>query len=484
MLPIHPKSIDGYNLFHEGILALSDVELNGIPINVEHCEKQYALLDKKIKRTKRLLEKRKEVKYWKKKYRERFNLDSKDQLSDILFNYLKFEPKVFTAKGKPSTAQQALEQIDAPIVEDLTLLGRLQKARNNYIKNYLLEQVNGFLYPFFNLHTVRSLRSSSSAINFQNQPTRIPWVKKLVRPAVIPLPGYMIAEMDFSGIEVAIGACYHKDPNLIADIVDPSKDMHRDMAKECYLLDDDEWTKETRYNGKNKFVFPQFYGDYYVTCAQSLWDAIHIQDLKTRQGKPLKKHLRSKGITSYAKFENHIKAIEDYFWNERYPIYNQWKEDHWKKYQNNGFVDLKTGFRCSGYMKKNECINYPVQGSAFHCLLWCLIQLNKWLKEKNKLSKIIGQIHDSIVMIIHPSELNTVLRRAYKIMEHELISHWPWIIVPMKVETEASPVDGSWLLKKEVHKHKCKCGSHWMYKDKTETTTIWECPICRSKEKI
>lgn len=284
----------------------------------------------------------------------------------------------------------------------------------------------------------------------------------------------MLVEIDFSGVEVRIAACYNQDPVLIKDIIDPTRDMHRDMAMECYKLGLDEVDKKTRYNGKNKFVFPQFYGDYYVSCARSLWDAIHIQDLKTKQGVPLKKHLRKKGIASYPKFESHIKSVEDYFWGERFRVYDKWKERHWEEYQRNGYVDLKTGFRCGGFMTRNQAINYPVQGAAFHCLLWCLIQLHSWMKKINSKSKIIGQIHDSIVIMMHPDELNKILKKAYRIMEKEIRAHWPWIIVPLEVETEATPINGSWYLKKEIVKEPCSCGSNWIYKETKE------CPICQT----
>jgi DNA polymerase-1 len=481
MLSIHPNSIQGYQLFHEGIQTFADVEQNGIPIDVDYCKIQYAILDRKINRLKKKIEKRGEVKKWKKIYRSKFNIDSNEQLSHMLFKELGYKPKVLTAKGNPSTSQEALEQIDSPLVEELTLLGRLNKARNTYIKNFLNEQVDGILHPFFNLHTVISYRSSSSNINFQNVPNRIKFIKELVRKALVSRPGYMIGEIDFSGVEVRVAGCYNNDPELIADILDPTRDMHRDMSKECYLLDDDEWTKATRQAAKNKFVFPQFYGDYYVKCAQSLWDVIHIEGLKTAKGVPLKKHLRSKGIGSYPRFESHLQEVEDYFWNERFKVYTKWKEAQWKEYQKNGYVDLKTGFRCSGFAKKNKVINYPIQGSAFHCLLWCLIRLHKWLKETGKKTQIIGQIHDSIVLMIWPEELNTILRKAYRIMEKEIRTHWPWIIVPLEVETEVTPVNGSWFLKKEIHKHKCKCGSHWMYKNNTGNSIIWECPICQKR---
>ena len=133
---------------------------------------------------------------------------------------------------------------------------------------------------------------------------------------------------------------------------------------------------------------------------------------------------------------------------------------------------MKTGFRCTGFMSRNDVINYPIQGAAFHCLLWSFVKINDWIKKYCKKSMVIGQIHDSIVMDIHPSELNKIMRACNKIMTKDVRKHWDWIILPLEIEAECTPVDGSWFLKKEIVNKNCVCGSKWIY-DKTG-----ECPVC------
>jgi DNA polymerase I-like protein with 3'-5' exonuclease and polymerase domains len=67
-------------------------------------------------------------------------------------------------------------------------------------------------------------------------------------------------------------------------------------------------------------------------------------------------------------------------------------------------------------------------------------------------SKIIGQIHDSIVLDLTPDELPDVLRLCHDIMTIKLREEWDWITVPLEVEFELTPVDGAWFLKKELNK--------------------------------
>ncbi|MBN2570507.1 MAG: hypothetical protein JXA68_00145, partial [Ignavibacteriales bacterium] len=143
--------------------------------------------------------------------------------------------------------------------------------------------------------------------------------------------------------------------------------------------------------------------------------------------------------------------IEKDMWGKRFPVYFRWKEQWYHRYQKTGYIDSLTGFRYSGVMSKNDCINYPIQGSAFHCLLWSLVHLDQYLYNHGYDSRIVGQIHDSIVLDIHPDELEDVVRLIRKITTDELLSNWKWIIVPLEVEFEICDVDASWADKKELN---------------------------------
>jgi DNA polymerase I-like protein with 3'-5' exonuclease and polymerase domains len=167
-------------------------------------------------------------------------------------------------------------------------------------------------------------------------------------------------------------------------------------------------------------------------------------------GETLSDHLLSRGFKSLGDFTDHIEAIEKDFWGKRFRVYAKWKELWWHEYQKTGYVDLLTGFRCKGLMGKNDAINYPIQGAAFHCLLWSLIQLDKDLMENNWQSRIIGQIHDAIVLDVYPPELDALLLKIKKITTEDLPNAWDWIIVPMEIDFEVCQVDRPWSEKEEL----------------------------------
>lgn len=258
-----------------------------------------------------------------------------------------------------------------------------------------------------------------------------------------------------SGIEVRVACCVTEDPKLIDDTL--HGDMHGDMAVELYMLDglDKHYPgeKNLRQGGKNSFVFPEFYGDYYGNCAQGLLKWAKVGSL--RDGTPALVHLSNKGLVTLNrdgevknsdKFIEHVKKVEDLFWNVRYKVYTRWKNKWWADYQKKGYVDLFTGFRCGGtVMTRNECLNIPIQGAAFHCLLWSFIEVDRIAYEEEQWdSKPIGQIHDEMILDVHPEELLHVAKIVHRVTCKDLRNHWNWIIIPLQIEADLCAIDSSW----------------------------------------
>ena len=470
-IPYSPKA---YRLLHEGVIALAQVEANGVRIDTEYLDDTIQMMERRIKRLTKKLQESDVMQVWKKEYKDKTNINSNEQLGTILFDVMGFECPAWTDKGKFQTNEKALSTIDNPFVKDYIRIKKYQKVLGTYLLGIRREVVNGFLHPSFNLHLVRSYRSSAQNPNFQNIPIRDPKVSKIIRPAFIARPGCRIAEVDYSGLEVSIAACYHHDPTMQEYLEDSTKDMHRDMAMECYMLPLDELTpsdkkdkdevkraKNIRYCGKSNFVFPSFYGSWYPDLARNLWEHITIMDLHTRNGDSLIDHLRSKGIRELGDldtnekprigtFERHIQQVENAFWKRRFPVYDKWRDDQVTLYKKQGWMKSKTGFIYQGEMQRNKIINYPVQGSAFHCLLWSLIRLQKEIKRRGMKALVIGQIHDSIVSDVPDEELDDFLQMVKQITCVDLKDAWDWITVPIEIEAEVTPVDGNWHEKQEV----------------------------------
>lgn len=454
--------VNAYKLFHEGILALGEAERQGLRIDIIYAEQKTKLLTKKIKRIEEEFFNSNFYRRWKHSIGNKTpNLNSGNQLGRYLYSVLKLEPQKTTPSGKGSTDEEALQLLKIPELDLMLQRSKLRKLRDTYLKAFAREQTNEVLHPFFNLHIARTYRSSSSNPNFQNIPKRDKEAQKIVRRAIYPRIGHQLLEVDYSGIEVSIAACYHKDENMIRYITDPKSDMHGDIAAQIFEIDNfDKHNAEhklLRSAAKNTFVFPQFYGDYYRNNAIgmcSTWLQLPQTKWTNKMGvllnnEPIGKHLRNIGIKSFEAFVTKIKRIEKDFWTNRFPQYASWKEEWYEMYLRYGYVPLKTGFVCSGLMGKNEVINYPVQGAAFHCLLWSFVEINKEIKRLGLQTRLVGQIHDAIVFDVYPAELEQIGHLVQKIGTIELRKHFDWINVPLSLEAELCDIDTSWSQKQE-----------------------------------
>lgn len=465
MTKIIPTTADAYQLVHEGAIALASAERYGVAIDADYCHKKKRHLERQSNRLEKKIQQEPEVKLWKKKYKNKFNLNSDEQLANILYKELGYKPAKITEKSrdteeeKGSTDQEALASIDLPFIQMYLKKKKLKKAWD-VINGIEREQVNGLIHPNYTLHFADTYRSSCRDPNLQNVPIRDEFLQKIARTAFIPRKGNRFLEIDYGGIEVHGASWYHKDPVMLKYLKDPAMDMHRDMAAQIYMLEEflsnsEYWKdkaggKTVRYAGKNKYVFPEFYGSYFAECAKNLWNAIEELHLKDPSGNSIKQWLRSKGARTYQQFEKHIKAVEDDFWNRRFKIYGQWKEDWYEQYVEKGYMDSLSGFRYSGILRKNQIINYPVQGVAFQCLLWSFKEITKVAIRENWKSRPVMQIHDSIILDVDPTELNMVMNVCHRIMIDELKKHWEFIITPIEVEADITPIDGAWNTKKAV----------------------------------
>jgi uracil-DNA glycosylase family 4 len=445
----------GYVLLHRGISAMVDLHQQGFHLNKGYCERQDAKLTERIEEDLTRIHADRDIRRFKKARGQEFNPNSDPQLREFLYKHMKGKTDLLTKAGNNSASEEALIKLvdKAPVLTDILALRKHQKTRDTYLRAYMREAVDGVVHPFFHLGQVRTYRSSSSDPNLQNVPKRDPKVQKLVRRAIIPRPGYQIMEVDYKSIEVCVSACYHKDPRMIKYIEDPSKDMHRDMAMELFLLKQDQVSKEARHVAKNGFVFPEFYGSYYEDVAPGLWDALEKDKVKVKGiDTSARAWLRDAGIGSLERFKEHVQAVEKDFWRKRFKVYDEWKREAVKEYERKGYLQMLTGFKCSGPLKRNEIVNYPIQGTAFHCLLWSLTRLCRIAKKENWKSRWIGQVHDSAICDLAPDEKDHVIRTVKQVMTKDIREKWPWIIVPLTIEIELAPVDKPWSETKEEHK--------------------------------
>ena len=458
---MQPQTEEAYDLLHRSSIALAHISANGMRVDVDYLHR---VTKETGERVTRMIEDLKKTDFWKtwhRKYGDQTSIHSRTQVGDILFNVMGYPCLEKTPTGRPMCDIEALERIDHPFVSSFVRMEKLSKLYGTYLKGLVDEVVGEFVHPFFHLHTVATYRTSSSDPNFQNLPIRDGETSEILRKAFIPRDGHLIIENDFKGIEVCAAACYNLDPVLIEYIKDPKKDMHRDCAMKLFCIDDPKKvTKDTRYVAKNQFVFPGFYGSYYVKIAHGLWAGM-LEKRITYEGEPMTDWLAKNGIFELGEcdpkqqpregtFEKHVKEYEEWYWKVQYTEYTRWKKMWYEEYLRTGGFSSLTGFYYEGIFEKNQVLNYPIQGTACHWLLWVLVRMQAWLTKNKMRSKIVGQIHDSIIGDVHESEKDDYLAKMKRLVTVDLPAYWKWINVPLSVEAEVTPVNGTWYDKKSI----------------------------------
>lgn len=435
------KEFEPYNFLLEGAKALCEMSFNGIKINIEYYEEARKELEAESNQLIKELYQLPDVKKYQKRYGA-FDYNSTKDLRLMLFEVMKLEAKKETATGLKSTDEEVLTKIDSPLTSKIIKIRKINKMITTYVDGFIRATYDGFMHPSFSLATTVSYRSSSSEPNFQNVPKRDPKAKKVTRSGMVPRPGRVLGEMDFSGAEISTSCFYHKDPTFIEYQTNPEGgDMHRDAAAHILKIKPDEVPGEVRQCTKAVWTFKQFYGGYYVSSAKQGWEEYPLvvnkegDEIKIK-GKYISQHLKQT-FSNYKAFESHLKAFEHTFWYDWFPVYTEWKDKIVDFYIENGYVETFFGFRFRSYMDKKQCTNYPIQGTSFHLLLYTIIEFWKRSKEMGLKTLIIGQIHDSLILDIPVEEIDIVKELVADIVGN-LHNVFKWMTIPMELDLELS----------------------------------------------
>lgn len=425
------------DFFHDAIFTTMKMEDNGIPVDMEYYDAEAKRLEDRRLELVTKLQNSPEAKKFEEVRGKPLSLGATGtgmtvDVKYLFLNIMGIQSSKQTAKGNVSVDDEVLGEVDNEFVKNFVEARKIKKVLE-YIAQYRNQVVDGKLHPNFNLHLVKTYRSSSDSPNFQNIPKHDEMAMRAVRTGIIPSPGYMLMEADFASLEVRGNCIVSLDPELRRYLEDPTTDMHRDQAIELFLLHGmqidwkDPYYKELRQAAKGPFVFALLYGDFAGSIAKNMWK-------NAQKDKRLMAHLKSKGISSYALWEKHVYDCEAKMWN-KFRVLKDWRYRTNEGYRRRGYVESLFGFREVGYLRRNQLCNFPVQGACFHLLLWSAGEVIRWLEENNMKTKLIGQIHDSLVFDVWPDELDIVRETVYDIMCHKTVSTFSWINeVPLDAE--------------------------------------------------
>ena len=347
-----------------------------------------------------------------------FNLNSTQQLSDVLFTHLRLDPPdkgKKTASGHYSTSADVLELLRGkhPVVDMILENRELSKIKSTYVDALpaAVDSQTGRVHTSYSQIGAVTGRISSSNPNLQNIPIRTEEGRR-VRNGFIAEKGSVLLSVDYSQIELRIVAHMAGDETMLAAFK-AGEDIHVTTAAAVYSVDNESVTKEMRRHAK-AINFGLIYGMSSFGLA------------------------RSTELT-LAEAENFVKA---YF--IKFPGVKKYLDEIKQLAGQQGYVETLLGRRryfpaLQGKInpqiknrEEREAINAPIQGTAADIMKIAMIQLMPAIKAAGLKARMLLQVHDELVLECPQAELEKTARLVQEVMENA----YP-MSIPLSTEARA-----------------------------------------------
>ncbi len=376
----------------ELVNVLADMEHAGVLIDLDALEAESASMLEEIDSLERSI------------YRyagKEFNINSPQQLSQILYEDLGLPTGRKSSTGQYSTAADELERLRGyhPIIDSIIEFRELTKLRGTFLEGLKKEiDLDGRIRTTYNQALTTTGRLSSSNPNLQNIPIRTER-GKLIRELFIASPGCVLIGADYSQIELRLLAHLSGDANL-SDAFKEGRDVHRVTASALFGKEEAEITFHERGIAK--------------TVNFSITYGISDFGLSRDLGIPIPKARRL------------IKRYHD-----KYPQVEAWLNLQGELAKEQGYVE--TLFHRRRYLPELQsqnrniynfgvraAMNAPVQGTAADLIKVAMVRACRLMNEKELNARLILQVHDELIIESSEEDKETVMSLLREVMEQAM----------------------------------------------------------------
>ena len=325
-----------------------------------------------------------------------FNVNSTQQLREVLFDELKLTPLKKTKTGY-STDAQTLEKIrhEHQIVENLLRFREVEKLRSTYGEGLVAEiGANDRIRATFNQTVARTGRLSSDAPNLHNIPVRSDR-GRVFRTAFVAPKGHKLLVADYDQVELRCIAHLAQDPGLI-EAFEAGDDIHTATASKIFHIAPADVGIEQR--SKAKMVS---YGLAYGMESYGLAQRLSI------------------GVPEAAEI------LDSYF--AAFPAVKQYMDDTVEEARERGYTETLFGRRRQipelaatnrqvRQAGERQAMNAGIQGLAADIFKVALVRLDAAIETAGIDSRIVLQVHDEIILESPDSEVEQAREMTTSIM--------------------------------------------------------------------
>jgi DNA polymerase I len=384
------------------IMTLARMEFEGIRLDVPYLGKMSKTLEKQLEGL---------VAEIHAQAGTQFNINSTQQLGDILFNTLRL-PTVRKTKTGFSTDVGVLEALKGmhPIITSILEYRQLTKLKSTYIDALpsLINPKTGRLHTSFNQAVAATGRLSSSDPNLQNIPIRTD-IGRSIRKAFIPRSKEaLILSADYSQIELRVMAHISGDEGL-REAFRNDEDIHATTAAKVFGVAPDAVTRDMRRKAKEVN-----FGIMYGIGPFGLANRLETSQTEAKE------------------------IITRYF--ERFPKVKQYINETIAGAKKDGFVSTLIGRR--RYLPdinsrnqnirgnaERQAINMPIQGTSADMIKVAMIRVDEAIMKRKLESRMLLQVHDELVFEIPVGE-----KKEMETLVKETMQGAMQLTVPLKVD--------------------------------------------------
>ena len=388
--------------------VLAAMERVGIRVDPEALATMSAAMEKEIRSL--------EARIWELAGQE-FNVNSPQQLAEILFDIMNLQPAAKRGRAKArSTAAEILEELALTHELPRKVLDyrELAKLKSTYVDALpkLVDPATGRLHTRLSQTGTATGRLSSSDPNLQNIPVRTE-LGRQIRAAFTAEKGWTLFSADYSQIELRILAHFSEDQVLV-EAFRTGQDIHSRTAQEVFGVGPMAQTAEHRRAAKI-INFGIIYGLSAFGLAQQL------------------------GIDQ----KEAAKFIAAYF--ERYAGVKSWLDRQVAETREKGHTrtlfgrirpipEISSPQPNLRNFAERTAMNTPLQGTAADLIKLAMIDIDGRLAHGQFASKMILQVHDELLFEGPQSEMPKLKKLVKDAMEHVYDLN-----VPLLVEIKLGP---------------------------------------------
>jgi DNA polymerase-1 len=370
--------------------VLADMELKGITLDSSLLKAQSATLAKQLEALENIVREVAE--------NPLMNLNSRDQVAELLYDKLKLQAGKKTTTGKQSTAVGSLEPLrdKHPVVAMILDYRELSKLKSTYLDPLpkLVNSKTGRLHTTFQQTIAATGRLSSINPNLQNIPVRTDLGRE-IRKAFIAPEKCTLLVADYSQIELRVLAHIADEPALI-EAFQRGEDIHARTASRVFGVEMNAIQPEMRRVAKI-INFGVLYG----MSAHRLTNELNIE---------------------YDEAETFIK---NYF--AGYPKVRNYIDSTLESCRKTGYVetllgrrriisDINSGNRNAREYAERMAYNMPIQGTAADIMKLAMLHLHPKLKAFD--AHLLLQVHDELIVETPQENAEQVSKIIHETMEN------------------------------------------------------------------